>query len=321
MKMNEIIIRILTRTNSYEDLIEFTQWLSAENRNLKEFKRIKSYWSANARNNFHISVEDSFKKLQLKMNKPHKKSLKRKKTITYCGIAASLLIILTIVSFLKVSIPQQIIHQYTCMTENGISTFYMQDSTKIILNKNSMITYTNEYGKKERRVKLIGEAYFEVTKNEKYPFIVDMNETLVQVLGTKFTVNNRPAHGLIETILLEGSVRFTNNKQSVLMNPNQKLSFHKNNMNLELIEVDSEQEIAWKDGLFKYRSLPFDFLMKRLEIDYKVKIILNNKILYNSDLKFTGSFERNMSFDKVLNVINRTIKIKWKEKDGIYYIY
>lgn len=79
MKMNEIIIRILTRTNSYEDLIEFTQWLSAENRNLKEFKRIKSYWSANARNNFHISVEDSFKKLQLKMNKPHKKSLKRKK--------------------------------------------------------------------------------------------------------------------------------------------------------------------------------------------------------------------------------------------------
>ena len=92
-------------------------------------------------------------------------------------------------------------------------------------------------------------------------------------------------------------------------------------MNLELIEVDSEQEIAWKDGLFKYRSLPFDFLMKRLEIDYKVKIILNNKKLYNSDLKFTGSFERNMSFDKVLNVINRTIKIKWKEKDGIYYIY
>lgn len=86
------------------------------------------------------------------------------------------------------------------------------------------------------------------------------------------------------------------------------------------MDVDSEQEVAWKDGLFKYRSLSLGLLMDRLEKDYDVNIVINNKQLFNPDLKFTGSFEQNVSFEKVLEVINRTIKIKWKKEKGIYYI-
>ena len=52
-----------------------------------------------------------------------------------------------------------------------------------------------------------------------------------------------------------------------------------------------------------------------------MKIIINNKKLLNPELKFTGSFEQNIAFHNVLDVINRTIHIKWKEENGIYYIY
>ena len=148
-----------------------------------------------------------------------------------------------------------------------------------------------------------------------------MDGTIVKVLGTKFTASNKEETGTIETVLLEGAIRFVSSEQSVLMKPNQKLLFNKNNRNLELTEIDSEQESAWKEGLFKYRSLPFERLMKKLEADYGVKIIINNKKLLNPELKFTGSFEQNIAFHNVLDVINRTIHIKWKEENGIYYIY
>lgn len=321
MEMNDIIIRILTRTNSYEDIIEFAQWLNADEKHKREFQEIKSYWNANTRCKSDITVEDSFKKLQVKIEQSKRKGLKRTKNVVLWGVAASLFITLLFGFFMKANTPRKEIRQYICMTEGSTSTFYMEDSTKVVLNKNSELSYTNHYGQKERKVQLTGEAYFEVTGNVKAPFIVDMNGVAVKVLGTKFIVDSKKGSDVVKTVLLEGSVRFTCKEQNVLMKPHQKLLFNRNTKNLELTEVDSEQEIAWKDGLFKYRSLSFETLIDKLEADYGVNVVIKNKRLLNPALKFTGSFEQNASFDKVLDVINRTIKIEWTKEGGIYYIY
>lgn len=319
--MNDIIIRILTRTNSYEDIIEFAQWLNADEKHKKEFQEIESYWNANTRCKLDITAEDSFKKLQMKIERSKKKGGKWKRMLFYSGVAASLLITLVFGFLMKTNTSQEEIRHYICMTEGSTSTFYMEDSTKVVLNKNSELSYTSHYGQQERKVQLAGEAYFEVARNAKAPFIVDMNGVAVRVLGTKFTVDNKKGSDVVKTILLEGSVRFTSQEQNVLMKPHQKLMFNRNTKNLELTEVDSEQEMAWKDGLFKYRSLSFEALINKLEADYGVNVVIKNKRLLNLDVKLTGSFEQNASFDKVLDVINRTIKIKWTKEDSIYYIH
>lgn len=320
MEIDDIITRMLMKTNSYEDIINFAQWLNEKEEHRAEFKKIESYWNANTKHELNISAEDSFKKLQIKIEQSQMKRLRRSRILSYGGIAASLIIVFCMGFFMKKDSVQEVTEQYVCMTEGSISAFYLRDSTKVILNKNSEISYSSCYGKKERKVKLIGEAYFEVKKNAASPFVVDMNGTAVKVLGTKFMVNNRKNSDIVKAVLLEGSVRFISNEQNVLMKPNQKLQFNRSNKNLELMDVDSEQEVAWKDGLFKYRSLSLGLLMDRLEKDYDVNIVINNKQLFNPDLKFTGSFEQNVSFEKVLEVINRTIKIKWKKEKGIYYI-
>ena len=263
MKMDEIIMRILTKTNSYDDIVEFAQWLNVDEKNREEFQKIESYWNANLKYDYPMTAENSFKKLQQKIAKLDMRNSRRKRMVVYSGVAASLLIILTLSFFMMIETTPRISQQY----------------------------------------------------------IVDMDGTIVKVLGTKFTASNKEETGTIETVLLEGAIRFVSSEQSVLMKPNQKLLFNKNNRNLELTEIDSEQESAWKEGLFKYRSLPFERLMKKLEADYGVKIIINNKKLLNPELKFTGSFEQNIAFHNVLDVINRTIHIKWKEENGIYYIY
>ena len=89
---------------------------------------------------------------------------RRKRMVVYSGVAASLLIILTLSFFMMIENTPRISQQYIYMTGNSISTFFMEDSTRIILNRNSKVSYTDDYGQKERRVRLIGEAYFDVKR-------------------------------------------------------------------------------------------------------------------------------------------------------------
>lgn len=320
MEIDNIIMRVLTGTSSYEDTMEFVKWLNASEEHQKEFQKIKSYWNSNTVHQHEVTPESSFKKLQTKIAYTKAKTHRRKMMMYYSGVAASLLIVFALGFFMQKSSPEEGIKQYTCMTEGSTSTFYMADSTKVILNKNSELTYTNQYGSSERRVKLSGEAYFEVTKNAHSPFIVDMDGGAIKVLGTKFSAKSRKGSNLVRAILLEGSVRFTSKEQNVLMKPNQKLLFNKYSKDLQITEVNPEQEVAWKDGLLKYRSLSFKTLMEHLAKDYGVKIVINNKRLLDPELKVSGSFEQEEAFEKVLEVINRTIMIKWKNENGIYYI-
>lgn len=320
MEIDNIIMRVLTGTSSYEDTMEFVQWLNASEEHQKEFQKIKSYWNSDMAHHHEVTPEASFKKLQSKIGRSQVKTHQRKMVMFYSGVAASLLIVFALGFFMQLSTPKEDFKQYTCMTEGSTSTFYMEDSTKVILNKNSEISYTNQYGQKERRVKLTGEAYFEVTKNAKSPFIVDMDGGAVKVLGTKFSVKSRKGSNLVRAILVEGSVRFMSKEQSVLMKPNQLLLFNKHSKDLQITEVNSEQEVAWKDGLLKYRSLSFKVLMDYLAKDYGVKIVIRSKHLLDPELKVSGSFEQEEAFDKVLEVVSRTIKIEWKKENGIYYI-
>lgn len=320
MKIDDILIRVLTGTSSYEDTMEFVKWWNASEEHRKKFQKIKSYWNSSTTYQHEVTPEASFKKLQAKIAHSEAKTRRRRTILYYSGIAASLLIVFTLGFFMQKSSPEKNLKQYTCMTAESISTFYMSDSTKVILNKNSEITYSSQYGQGERRIKLSGEAYFEVTKNTRSPFIVDMDGGAIKVLGTKFSAQSRKGSTLVCAILLEGSVRFTSQEQNVLMKPNQKLLFNKYSKDLQITEIDPRQEVAWKDGLLRYRSLSFKVLMDSLANDYGVKIVINNKRLLNPELKVSGSFEQEAPFEKVLEVINRTIMIQWKNKNGIYYI-
>ena len=99
----------------------------------------------------------------------------------------------------------------------------MDDGTKIILNRNSRFTYSDAYGTDQRKVNLEGEAYFEVAKNPERPFIVDMGNASIRVLGTTFSVKADKGKDQITAVLLEGSIRFESPTQQVLLAPDQQL--------------------------------------------------------------------------------------------------
>lgn len=181
----------------------------------------------------------------------------------------------------------------------------LSDGTKVYLNSGSSITYPNTFNASNKRiVALQGEAYFEVTSNKKKPFIVKTDLLNVRVLGTKFNVSaykndNNNSITLVEgKVAVSKSVAFEDEKpKSILLEPNQRALAKRNdnnNITKELVKNTSKY-ISWKNKELEFKNDKFIDITKKLERNFNVKIISNNKKLNN--IEFTGNFNKQDVFD------------------------
>ncbi len=166
----------------------------------------------------------------------------------------------------------------------------LPDQTKVWMNSNSQLEYSTG-DKKIRNVKLVGEAYFKVSYNKEKPFIVSVNNLKVEVIGTAFNVKAREGNGLVETTLVEGSVRLSGNtlSQDYLLKPNQKAVYNDQLKKIEISPADIEVTTAWINNKIKINSERFGDVLNRLEEWYGVNIILKNTSIEND--KITGTFK------------------------------
>ena len=175
----------------------------------------------------------------------------------------------------------------------------LPDGTKVKLNAGSTITYPINYiVGKQRKVTLIGEAFFDVKKDPKSPFILTMDKGLgVHVLGTKFNASSYPEDDFVNTVLVEGAVSIyktdnDNASQSTrpsILKPNQIASWDKNKDTLDVEETDVDIHTAWMSGRIRFRHLTFKNITRKLERKYDVVINCNDEQL-NSET-FTASFD------------------------------
>lgn len=209
---------------------------------------------------------------------------------------------------------------YTLLAGEHTSNFTMEDGTVITLNKNSRLSYSDKYGKDNRNVKLEGEAYFEVAKDSGKPFQVEMNGASITVLGTHFNVKADAESDDITATLVEGSIRFEGAKQNIVMTPNQQLTFSRSTNKVDVKHVDTDPFTFWKDGLLKYKSIPFIELIKELQSTYKVEIQIDSQELKKPAVTVSGTFSQEQSIEQILKVISRSLPIRWHNSDGVYYI-
>lgn len=114
------------------------------------------------------------------------------------------------------------------VTQAGSKTkIALPDGTLVWLNGNSQLTYGNKsFGTEEREVTLSGEAFFDVVKNEKLPFIIHTKDMTIRVLGTAFTVRAYPRDKTVETVLIRGLVEITTRRdpeRKIVLKPNEKI--------------------------------------------------------------------------------------------------
>src|SRR5690606_8013666 len=111
--------------------------------------------------------------------------------------------------------------------------------------------YPTLFNGNERRIKLEGEAYFEVAHRKDQPFYIEANGTETKVLGTHFNISAYPEDHLVKTTLVEGSVQFANSYSSVNLTPGEQ-GLSSNNQTIKVSKVKPNNEISWKNGYFTF---------------------------------------------------------------------
>src|SRR5690606_14841333 len=122
------------------------------------------------------------------------------------------------------------------------------------------LRYPIQFAGNERRVKLKGEAYFEINKDFKRPFKVDVDEASVEVLGTHFNVSAYDVN--MTTTLLEGRVKVNYKQHESILKPGQEAFIAENALNIQ--QADLDKAIAWKENIFYFKKDGIENIMEQM---------------------------------------------------------
>lgn len=128
----------------------------------------------------------------------------------------------------------------------------LSDGTRVFLNSKSKLSFPFYFGDKQREIFIEGEAYLEVSKDAKRPFVVHTPLTDIRVLGTKFNVNTYE-EGIVRTSLVEGSVLLKDaDKDSIALYPGRE-ALYRNNKGFTAYDFDAAEVLSWRDGVFYFQ--------------------------------------------------------------------
>ena len=192
----------------------------------------------------------------------------------------------------------------------GEYNLILSDGTWVYLNAESVITYPQKFVGEKREVTLEGEAYFQVTASKEHPFIVKTKDMDVLVTGTEFNVKAYPDELNVQTTLLRGKVAVfagIDKKEKIEIEPNQQAEWSRENVKLQVREVDPVLFVAWKNGQFLFRQDRLEDIMKTLARWYDMEVFYLDESIKN--MAFAGKLDRSEDITPILNVLRATDKL------------
>lgn len=182
----------------------------------------------------------------------------------------------------------------------------LSDGTKIWLNAASSISFPASFTGDERKVSITGEVYFEVASSTgprgKKPFKVEVNKTIVEVLGTHFNINAYSDESLTRVTLLEGAVKVNAAGKTSLLKPEQQAQVN-DNLEIKTTTVNIMDVMAWKDGLFRFRNADISTVMRQVSRWYDLDIEIANNIPQEG---YNCMISRNIPASKVFAALEET---------------
>lgn len=177
--------------------------------------------------------------------------------------------------------------------KGGIYTLRLADGSRVTLNAASSLKFPASFsGKGNRVVELSGEAFFEVAKDKRHPFIVKTSQQEITVLGTRFNMNTYPDEPAARTTLIEGSVAV--NHHLTLKPGEQAITVGHSSV---IRQVDARPYIAWYNGVMEYNDSAIPEIMREVARWYDVEVVYPNGVPQN---RYSGSIDRTSSLKEVL---------------------
>lgn len=325
--INNIIAKELSGNASPEEMDLLREWINEEDINKTHYNVLRLNWvqgdenilESKARVFLRLSDKIGGKKeksqpieLQPALNNPWKGWMK---------IAASLVLIgslaLLIYQNFQSSSDRQLaeIKMVVKETPKGVKRqIVLPDGSNVWLNSGSSLSYQTGFTDSSRHVTLVGEAYFEVSKDSSRPFRVESGEIVTTAIGTAFNVNAFSKSEMSTVSLTEGKVKveLTTSKEVVYLTPGYAAILTKGTRQLDAQAYDPGENVVWKDGILVFKNANEATVLRDLENWYGVKFLLRNKSPEKWDL--TTRFE-NESLEHVLTVIGHKAKFEFEIED------
>ena len=194
----------------------------------------------------------------------------------------------------------------------------LSDGTRIWLNSESSVCYPIAFKKEERRIRISGEVFLEVAKDSLHPFIVSSQHLKVRVLGTKFNMRDYQIEKNAAATLVEGKVEVAGicGKTAVLK-PSEQCIYDQTKGSAEVIEVDTELFVSWKDGIYQFKSQRLEDILNVISRWYDVEVYYQNPEV--KDIMFSGRLKRYDNAQSLLEAFEKVggVKFSIEEKNVI----
>ena len=318
--MEELIIKYLNETATQQEKQQLLEWLKSGEENKTLFRDIQKIWLASD-NTFQKKAETAKAYERFKGNveayERGRKTTFRLPLFRTIAAASVLVAIFSLGGFFigKYSaVPTELHAQVlnnVIMGKDSKGSITLPDGTEVWLNSESKLTYPENFSKEARIVKLEGEGYFDVVKNPKVPFYVETNEMRVNVLGTQFDMKNYPNRSSMETTLLSGKVEvhFKDRATGIILQPNQKISIHKESGKHEITELDARNQILWINDQLVFSNEKLSDILQGIGYWYGLDVISEGKVDLNQRLSLTI---RRETKEEIFNLLSLIASIKYE---------
>lgn len=308
-----LIVKHLTGQNSPEEEIQLAEWRAFNPDNeviFAQYEKVFNLAKKQDREDLGIDIEQEWEHF-LNMMKGEAKTIPiatpASRRTNWLQIAAviSLLIVAGVTGNYFLSKSSDLVFETASNTE----TVTLPDGSKVDLNQNSRLTYSDSFGETNRSVSLVGEGFFEVTPDKRKPFIIDVNQTQIQVIGTRFNVSGYSQNETIEVVVEEGLVNFSSGRSAVDLSAGEKGVYIKTQQLLKETPNNDVNFISWKTRKIVFIESKLPAVIETLNKVYGDQIIIASDI--SNSCEVTVTFNQ-QSLEAVLNVLKTTLNLTFR---------
>lgn len=314
-----LLVKYLANETNSEETLEVENWVQASDKNKQQLEQFLLIWEQSLQLNMPAAIDADIAWQHLRQRIKQNEKNKTVTTVTlftknWLRIAAAVLVVvcagwLGYQFFTKNNGAQ--IAAVSLSSLDKVVTDTLPDGSVITVNKHSTLSYPSTFDGNTREVALNGEAFFKVAPNKAKPFIIHVNDVVVQVVGTSFNIKSEK--GKTEVIVETGIVKVTKNKHTLNLLPKEKVVTQWQDSTLVKDTVQDQLYNYYRSKEFICNHTPLQTLVQTLNEAYNSNIVIENDIL--KDLPITTVF-KDESLENILTVISETFNIKIDKKDN-----
>lgn len=317
--MDELLVKYLLGEATAAEEQSVLAWINAHKDNQRYFDHFKMIWEqSRSLAASSVNTDQAWERFKARRYDAEQgnetapavlafQPSKKTAWLKLAGIAASLVVAGTLTYYFTIGSRNEII----LASADKVLVDTLPDGSIVTLNKNSTLAYAKDFNKATRRVKLTGEAFFNVAPNKQKPFDIKVDEVKVHVVGTSFNVKNNEE--ATEVVVETGIVSVAVVNKAVKVLPKQKVVVRKKDRALEVQRNQDDLYNYYRTKEFVCNNTPLYQLAEALGNAYNVKIIIPEERVRN--LRWNTTLKE-MPLNDILKLITQQFNLSIEQKNG-----